>query len=460
MGAFSMLQYVGEKQMMRSTVILLLCLCFALPSYAGISIVRDDEIESVILQIAAPVFKVAGPIAKHVRLHYVADASLNAFTGGGMDMVLHTGLILACETPGMLRGVIAHELAHIVHGHVAKTRIQHQDAQMNNLAAMIVGAGAVLAGAGGAGMALALGGMHMNERALLAYSRLHERQADQTAMEYLQDSHLSSADMLQFMTKLDQQSRAQHKLPNSYAVTHPLTHERMSQIRHHVEHEPAVMKAEDPALIEAYRRARIKLASYVVPIKQANKLHPSACVGDTSTDVCYQNTILLWRMHQKETSLGNANMLIAREPNNPYFHELKGQILFGFGESAEAIIHYQKAKNLAPKSSLIRAELATVYLEEKTIASFQTAIALLREANRLHPNDLDTLYLLAIAYGKANDLGASYHYLAEWALEQGQKEEARRHATHAKQYLKAGTALFKKNQDVLVMVEKEEGARR
>jgi predicted Zn-dependent protease len=131
--------------------------------------------------------------------------------------------------------------------------------------------------------------------------------------------------------------------------------------------------------------------------------------------------------------------LIKDYPNNPYFHELKGQILFENGKIGDAVEPYQTASRLKPDNAWIRVELAQVLLETNNPKYVPQAESLLREAVRFEDREPLAWRLLAIAYGKSNNMGMMALALAEQAMTEGDYSQARQQAARATQLLPPGT---------------------
>ena len=58
--------------------------------------------------------------------------------------------------------------------------------------------------------------------------------------------------------------------------------------------------------------------------------------------------------------------LISERPQDPYFQELKGQMLFENGHVAEAIPPYRRAVELLPDNALLHIELGQVRASRTT----------------------------------------------------------------------------------------------
>jgi predicted Zn-dependent protease len=132
--------------------------------------------------------------------------------------------------------------------------------------------------------------------------------------------------------------------------------------------------------------------------------------------------------------------LIQDYPTDPYFRELKGQMLFENGRVAEAVAPYEEAVKLSPKSALLRIELAQVQLETNDPAYVPKALGHLNEAVRFEDRNPDAWRFLAIGYGRSNNMGMMALALAEEGIASGDYGQARQQATRAVKQLPPGPA--------------------
>jgi predicted Zn-dependent protease len=132
--------------------------------------------------------------------------------------------------------------------------------------------------------------------------------------------------------------------------------------------------------------------------------------------------------------------LIEDHPDDPYFHELKGQMLFENGRVGEAVGPYEQAVKLDPKSALLRIELAQVQLETNDPALVPKALAHLNEAVRFEDRNPDAWRFLAIAYGRSSNIGMMALALAEEGIADGDYTQARQQASRAAKQLPPGPA--------------------
>ncbi len=84
--------------------------------------IRDAEIEQLLRDYTAPIFKAAGLTTQNVQVVIINDPEFNAFVMDAHRIFVNTGALMEATTPNQLIGVFAHECGHIVGGHLSKMR--------------------------------------------------------------------------------------------------------------------------------------------------------------------------------------------------------------------------------------------------------------------------------------------------------------------------------------------------
>ena len=144
-----------------------------------ISLIRDAEIETLLIAYVTPLFRAAGLDASLLRIRLVKDPALNAFVTSGNRMFVHTGLLQKSDSALEVIGVLAHETGHLKNGDPAKLPDMLREAQIKSIGALLIGAAAGIAARDAApGLAAALGGQSMAMRQMLSFSRAQESGAD------------------------------------------------------------------------------------------------------------------------------------------------------------------------------------------------------------------------------------------------------------------------------------------
>ncbi|HIJ64085.1 MAG TPA: M48 family metallopeptidase [Rhodospirillaceae bacterium] len=413
--------------------------------------IRDAEIENTIRVYADPLFAQAGVEPSAVKIHLVKDSQLNAFVAEGLNLFLNTGLIQRTDHAGQLIGVIAHETGHIAGGHLVKGRDAMENAQTTGIAAMILGMAAAIGGRrGDLGSAVMMGGQDMAMRSYMAFSRSVEGAADTAGLSFLDNLHQSSRGFLEFMQLLGDQELMASARQDPYARTHPLTRDRIDEIRHHVEESPWSDVPVPPQYVEPHRRMRAKLIAFMEPPMTTLFRYKE---DDKSIEARYARSIAYYRQPDLGHALPLIDGLIAERPTDPYFHELKGQMLFENGRPKEAIPEYKLSVKYLPDNALLREELGQVLVESEDDTKLADAKEQLTVATQREPEEAGAWRLLAIAYGRSGDEIMAAASLAEYALLVGRYDEAIFNANKALKGLKKGTPTEIRMQDIRTQAE-------
>lgn len=411
-----------------------------------ISLIRDAEIENTIRQFAAPVLRAAKLDERAIKIHLVLDDSLNAFVAGGQRLFINTGLITQAANAGQIIGVIAHETGHISGGHLARIHDALKKSSATTILSVLLGVTAIVAGRGDVGTMIIAAGQGISTSNFLKYSRTQESAADQAALKFLDATKQSAKGLLGFMELLGEQELLVTARQDPYVRTHPLTRKRVATIANHVANSPYSDNPVPPKLEALYRRARAKIIGYFMPLGHTLRIYRKS---DTSQAARYARAIGHFRKSNFDKAVALMDELIAESPRDPYFWEMKGQMIFESGDARGAIKPYQTAVSLLPGNALIRRDLGRVQLELNDPALLNDAIANIRAAIAEDPESPFTWRQLAIAYGRQGDRGHSSLALAEEALLNGQKSIARYHGGLAERLFPKGSREWLHAQDIL-----------
>lgn len=429
-------------------------LCTLMPAMAQaqqMGFIRDAEVEATIRLYATPLFKQAQVNPDSVHIHIVNDRTLNAFVADGLNLFLNTGLIVRTQNAGELVGVIAHESGHIFHGDLAHMSGAQDSIGNMMIASTILG---ILAGVAarrpdvGAGVIGA--GQEAAVRHYLTFSRAVEAGADTAALNFLDNLHQSSRGLLTFMQTLEGEELLTSASQDPYVRTHPLTPDRIEEIRNHVDKSPWSNVPVPPEYNELHARMRAKLSSFLdPPVKTLDRYKQN----DPSIAARYARSIAYYRVPDLQHALPLIDGLIAERSNDPYFHELKGQMLFENGHVADAVPEYAAAGRLAPDSDLIRGELGQAEIEAENKDLLPDAIINLKAATARDNENADAWRLLSIAYNRSGQDALSEAALAEYSFFAGQYPAAIFHAQKAGAQFKKGSPDQIKMEDIRIQAE-------
>jgi len=417
-------------------------------------LIRDAEIEAAIRAYAEPLWQAAGLNAPFVQVHLINDDRINAFVAGGQQLFLYTGLLMRSKSANQVIGVIAHETGHMAGGHLARMQDELRHRTIESIIAMAAGVGAgVASGNPGVGLGTVALGQTLTLRGFLQYSRTQEASADQAALKFLDATHQSSRGLLEFFEILQGEMALFGAQQDPYLSTHPLVPERIEAVQAHVDTSPYSDAKEPPAFDVMHDRMVAKLVGFLRPLDRVLHDYPAT---DTSIPARYARAIALFRVSRFQESLAIMDSMLKEAPDDPFFLEQKGQILFQSGRIKDALPFYQQALALKPKEPLLRQEAAQVMIETEDPSYLKEAIADLEEAVRLEPNEPMNWHFMAVAQGRAGNLPEASLAQAEEQLALGKKKQAKFFANKAMDGLPIGSPSWQRAQDILGVSENDD----
>jgi predicted Zn-dependent protease len=422
----------------------------------GISFIRDAEIEGTIRSYMTPVFRAAGLEPSAVRVYLVKNNELNAFVTGGQNVFVNTGLLLRTENSSQVIGVLAHETGHIANGDLSRVQDAISGVSAQTIVGMVLGTAAAIAGGRpDLGAAILGGSQRMGLNSILHYTQTQEYSADLAAVRYLERAKMSAKGLLEFLQILGDQDLVAHSRQVDYARTHPLGRDRVDALQIQIKKALYSDAAIPQDFVNAHLRMKAKLTGFLNPFVTALRRYPET---NKSLAGRYARAIAYYRRPDLNKALPLIDSLIAEEPQNPYFHELKGQMLFENSRAGEALGPFETAVHLAPTSALLRLGLASVLIEldaaKHDPALLNSAIVNLRAAIAKEPGSPFSWRQMAIAYGRNGDLPMSSLALAEEALLKRKKTDARFYAKRAEKGLPPNSSYRLQAQDILRAIEK------
>ncbi|WP_341207718.1 M48 family metalloprotease [uncultured Sphingomonas sp.] len=352
-------------------------LLLAQPAQAQ-SLLRDAETEALLKDMSAPLVTAAGLRPTDVSFALVNDDSINAFVAGGQTVYIHTGLLQQADSANQVQGVIAHELGHIADGHVITSAQGQKPAMGVYLLSMVLGLAAMAAGGGEAGAGILAAGQQVAMGKYLAFSRVQESTADASAVRYLDTAGITGKGMLEFFKKLQQQEyRYGTKNIDPFMQSHPLSGTRIQTLTADLQASKAWGKPPNSTLQERFLRVRAKLDGYLMPPPQALQKYPDS---DQTVYAHYARAYAYHRAGYPEKADAEAEALVAREPDDPYFQEIMGQILLEAGKPKLALAPLKRATEGSRANPLIATTYGHALIATEDPANYDEAKRVLRTA--------------------------------------------------------------------------------
>ncbi|MPT48494.1 MAG: tetratricopeptide repeat protein [Sphingobium sp.] len=392
-------------------------------------ILRDAETEAFLKQISEPLIRASGLDPRNAEVLLINDPSINAFVAGGQIVWIHSGLFTSADNVNQIQGVIAHELGHIEGGHIIRSSEGMKAVTGITLLTMLLGAAALAAGGGEAGMGIMAAGQQAAMGKYLAFSRAQESSADLAGARYLSAAGISGKGSLEFFKKLqNQEYRLAIPQEDSYGRTHPLSGERISVLREVYEPDPA-WNAKTPADTEAqFQRIKAKLSGFVADPPQTLRNYPES---DQSIPAHYARAYAWHKSAYPDKAMAEVDALLKLKPHDPYFLELQGQVLLENGRPADAIAPLREATRLTNSQPLIASLLGHALIATEDNRNLPEAQQVLRAAVGKDRENPFAWYQLGMVYERQGDLARAALATAERYSLMGQEGLAMRSAEAA-----------------------------
>jgi predicted Zn-dependent protease len=417
---------------------------------SGPSILRDTEAEALFKDMSLPLIKAGGLDPQSVHVVLLNDPTVNAFVATGQTVYIQSGLLLITDNVNQLQGVVAHELGHVAAGDAIRSREGEKGALGIQIATMILGAIAIAAGAGDAGMGVMMAGQRAAIGNILAFTRGQEATADAFAAADLHTAGISGKGMLDFFGKLQvQEYRLAYyaKADDTFDTDHPLTRDRIEALKQKFESDPAWKKPPDAALDARFQRVKAKLQGFIDP-KQALIKYPES---DQSVPGHYARAYAYHLGGYPDKALAEADSLLATAPDDPYFLELKGQILLESGRPADAIPPLREATKKSGDAPLIAAMLGHALVATEKPANFGEAKQVLKAAIGRDDDNPFAWYQLGIIYDHEGDTARAALATAERSNLEGNPKMALISAQMAMRGIPQGTPDYLRAQDIAMV---------
>ena len=421
---------------------------FAAQPAAAQSILRDAETEAFLRDISAPLVEAAGLEPENVDVVLVNDPSINAFVAGGQVVYIHSGLINAAGSANEVQGVIAHELGHITGGHVVRIGEGYRTAGRISILSMLAGIGAALAGSSEAAMGIMAAGQQAAISKFLSFSRTQEASADAAGAQYLSEAGITGEGSLTFFGRLlNEEFRRGIRQDDEAGFwrTHPLSGDRISKLREVYEADPAWQAPLDQDWETRFQRVKAKLQGYVAKPEYTLRDYPES---DTSTPALIARAYAYHKEARIDRALEAADALIARSPTDPYFLELKGQVLLESGRADEAIAPLRQAVELTRADPLISSMLGHALLATEDDSYHEEAEQVLRAAVGRDRYNPFAWYQLGVVYAARGDMARARLASAEQQVMSRQYPLALRSAQAAEAQLPYGSPDWLRAQDI------------
>jgi predicted Zn-dependent protease len=231
-----------------------------------------------------------------------------------------------------------------------------------------------------------------------------------------------------------------------------LSGERVATLTADVISSPAYNKVPDPTLDERLKRVKAKLMGYVAPYDQTLRAYPDT---DQSIYGHYARAYAWHKAGYPDRADAEANALVKADPNDPYFLEIKGQILLEAGKPAEALAPLRAATEKSRNAPLIATTFGHALIATENKANYPEAITVLRSAVARDDDNPFAWYQLGTVYELTGDEPRAMLATAETASLNGDVRTAAYAARNAMAGLPPNSRDWIRAQDIAMTSQNE-----
>lgn len=409
------------------------------------TLINDTEIENKITQIIMPIANAAKIPESRLKIYIVNDDSFNAFVRGGEDVFVYTGLLKQIKNPNALRAVVAHELGHTIGGHMVQISQRMHDEMMRTMIIQALGVGLMVAGGNPtAGVGVMAGATGIAQQSMLSFSRDEERMADDMAIDLMVAANQNPKGLIEVFEQMRDMNGEFETRVNPSKINHPLTSERLNNAKTKIsklKKIPQKSKTETERENNEYEILRAKLIGYLDTDKNVITKYPYSNKSDAAI---YARAIANMRSGNLDVAKTGTLTLIKRNPNNPFYYELLGDIEYQYGAYDDSVAAYEQSLKSIKKAPQIETALALVLSERNKPGDKSRAVELCKGVILHEPAPL-AYWILA----RVTDGGESDWAMAEFYNMNGDTKNARKYAKMAQKKSKKGSPEYIKSGDIL-----------
>lgn len=397
-----------------------LLFCSNVPARADM--IRDAEIEAGLEQLVAPLASAAGYAPGEITVRVVINPHYNAFVAGKRTIYVHSALLLEAENVLEFLGVMAHEIGHIKAGHVPRID-EAQSAATGAAALATIAAMAIAAsGSGDAAAGVLIGGSDRANRVFLSSIRRNESVADEIGLGLMDAAGLSSVGLRNLMQRLARQRALPEHRQSVYYSTHPGAIDRLQTLQDHVSRSPYSARPASEEINRLYDRLVAKVFAWTEAPQRV--LNQDGGPSPDADNRQYATAIAAYRQGDLTPALATMDRLVAAYPQDGFFHEFRGDILFAMARPGDAAAAFETALRLRTASPLIQLTLGRALVATGDATQLPRAIEVLRAAHQGEPLWAFPARQYAIALGRDGQIAAADIMLAEEAILYGDRQRA------------------------------------
>ncbi len=417
----------------------------------ALEVIRDTELEQFTDDIVKMLLNNSDLEAEDINVYFIKSNQVNAFVTGGKNIFINTELIIKAEDYREYTAVIAHELAHILGGHIFRTSEELVNISNKAMPIYLLGIIGLITGASEAGFAGVMVGQAAVSDTFTYYSRTQEAAADQKAVSILCDSKFDASYLSSFLESLETINSNTQTQSENYRSTHPLPRDRVNWIQLALNNNEKCDYKIDKELEKRFKFIKAKLFGFTHSYDETKAVYNSSNDEDL-----YANAVSSYLNGEHNQSTKTLKKLIRENNENPFFKELIGEIYF-VNQKYDDAIYFQTAamNNLDSENDIYMMMLGNYLLSTKETKKVTESIYYLKKSLLLNSKNSYSWYLLAKAYGFINEISFANYATAERYFLIGERRLSYDFALKAIKGIEENTPEWYRTYDLIEILKKE-----
>ena len=420
-------------------------------SIKAFEVIRDTEIEEFTNDILKLLLTDNDIEAKDINVYFINSKQVNAFVAGGKNIFINTELIIEAEDYREFAAVIAHELAHIIGGHIFRTSEELSNISSKAMPIYLLGILSLITGAAEAGFAGVMVGQAAVSDTFTYYSRTQEAAADQKAVSILCNSMIDASYLSNFLEKLESVGSNTQSKSQNYRATHPLPQDRVNWIQLALSSNEKCNHEIDKELEIRFNLIKAKLFGFT------HSYNETKAVYNLNNDQgLYANAVSSYLNGEHDKAIEYLEILIKNNNISPFFKEIMSEIYFAKQDYEEAIYFQRNAINhLGFENDLYTMMLGNYLLSSEKKEKIKDSIYYLKKSVQLNRMNAYSWYLLARAYAQIDEISLANYATAERYFLIGERSLSFDFALKAIKGVKKNTPEWYRTYDLIEILKKE-----
>jgi predicted Zn-dependent protease len=417
----------------------------------SLEIIRDTELEQFTDDIVSILLQNSNLESEDLEIYFIKSDQVNAFVTGGQNIFINTELFIKASDYREYAAVLAHELAHILGGHIFNTSIEISNLTNKAFPIYLLGIIGMITGSTDAGIAgIMVGQASLNDN-FSYYSRTQEASADQAAVKILCNSGINGKYLIEFLKKIENASETYALDENNYRSTHPLVQDRIGWIHSSLLSYSECDYGSDEIFANKFELLKAKLHGFTHPHYETEAIYNSTKDADL-----YATAVSNYFQGNHSKSIENMKKLINKQPSNPFYNELIGEIYFANSDYKNAALYHEEAmKNIDKVNDLYHMMMGNYLLTFDEIDKSIEAINNLKKSLLINAENAYAWYLLSRAYAQTGSIALANYATAERYFLIGERELSYEFAVKALKHIEENSPEWYRSNDLIEILQKE-----